>query len=263
MQVELPSGPTANDVTYDVGDLAARARTTLAGADIGRLVAETGSGVGVQAVRIVDDAGEPLLVCARTDELVAAATGGRRAVLQLDPTPTRGVRLRLGGRLSRLDEAAEATGACDTLAARTWRLVGPDEVLIALRVDRIEAGCPHEMMRSPLAAHRPIPLSLYARAEPDHLAANIPRITQHLNAHHGEQLRALAADLTARRVADIAVASIVELHRSGARIAWIDDSGAHDRRIEFPEVATTLPALVRAIDVRVQAATDRLTAAES
>jgi hypothetical protein len=237
---QFASRPTsARNCLFDEHQLARRARTTLAGADAGLLV--TGDAWGrtdhVTVVQIVDDDGEPLIAC-DADGIVAHAAATRRlANLSLEPNPTFGVQLTLSGRLSTVNKPDLAPLGCSARGG-----VGAT-AFIALRIDRVSAACPHDRPRRTPDDRRDVPIALYANAEPDLFAANLPRVVRHLNERQAEQIRLLAAHAIGRPRAHLAAASVMSLTAEGAQLCWIDDSGAHRTTPNFPRPAPTLDAL--------------------
>jgi hypothetical protein len=98
-----------------------------------------------------------------------------------------------------------------------------------------------------LGERRDVPLSVYALAEPDLLAANGPRVLAHLNAHHSVQLRRLAARLSGRGPGCVAAATLGSVDRAGAVLRWIDTDGAQLAAVTFDREAATVPDLVDAL----------------
>jgi len=241
----LPPPTKANELILDEQQLARRARTTLAGADAGLLL--TGDRPGrprlAVPVRVFDDGGEALIRCEQSSAVAYAARARRLAALVLAPNPIFGVRLTLSGRLS----PAERTGvrAADVVVA---------DVVIALSVDAVRVGCPHGHWGRPTAEGRSVPISLYAMAEPDILAANIPRVIRLVNHEHAEQVRWLAAHATGVPLHRLAAATLTGLSAHGAVLCWIDERGAHHAELPFARPAHTLEDLAATLRACVSAA---------
>jgi len=236
----LPPPTKANELVLDDQQLARRARTTLAGADAGLLL--TGDRPGrprlAVPVRVFDDGGEALIRCEQSSAVAFAARARRLAALVLAPNPIFGVRLTLSGRLS----PAERTG------------VRAADVVVALSVDAVRVGCPHGHWGRPTAEGRSVPISLYAMAEPDILAANIPRVIRLVNDEHAEQVRWLAAHATGVPLHRLAAATLTGLSAHGAVLCWIDEHGAHHAELPFARPAHTLEDLAATLRACVSAA---------
>jgi hypothetical protein len=253
--------PLPGDVAFDDADLARRARTTLAGADVGVLVTgvRTSCTPGSTLVRVLDDDGEALIICRPDDPIARAARARRLANLVLAPTPSAGVRLRLSGRLNSVEDApGESMATSHVLAHAKDAARSTGDAIVVLRVDRVDAGCPHPHSYALGGSEQNVPLPLYALAQPDLLAANLPRMIAYLNCHHAEQLRWLAADTIGQPLNLVAAASLTALTPSSAALCWIDDVGAHDTERRFLEPATTLEELARTIRTCIRDAATNL-----
>jgi hypothetical protein len=241
----------ARDISFDDRQLARRARTTLAGADVGLLLTgDAGGSIGKAiAVRVFDDDGEALILCGRDSTVAQAARTRRLASLVLAPNPTFGVRLTLSGRLN-------ISGRADQPAShRTTRVVsGGTDIVVALRVDQVSAACPHTHPQSAPSEEREVPIGLYADAEPDLFAANIPRVIRHVNSEHAEQVRWLAAHATGVPIGRLAAACLTTLTANGATLCWIDKYGAHPATLRFSRPARTLEELATTLRSGVAAA---------
>ena len=240
--VQVPT--RASEVVFDDQQLARRARTTLAGADAGLLLTGDRPGLPRLAVpvRVFDDGGEALIRCERTSAVARAARARRLAALVLAPKPTFGVRLTLSGRLSLAERTGELAASCAA------------EVLIALSVDAVRVGCRHGHPASPAGEGRVRPVPLYAMAEPDVLAANIPRVVRLLNQEHAEELRWLAGYATGVPSHRLAAATLTGLSAQAAALCWIDQRGAHHTELPFARPARTLEELAATLRACVGAA---------
>lgn len=235
---------SAREVVLDEQHLAAQARTTLAAADtaVVRLgPGRAGSATGYR-VRVRDDDGEPRLSCRRDGAVHRAARERRVAGLLLAPHAAAAAAVRLAGRLV-ADSAAAAAGEPAASAQ------------VSLRVEHVVIGCPHpgagrRELRGVLregAREREIALERYALAQPDQLAAQLPRVLRHVNDHHGEQVHRLAAATAGRPPDAVLAASLAELSPAGVEINWIDEAGGHDHPIRFGTAAHTVDELVCAL----------------
>jgi len=107
--------------------------------------------------------------------------------------------------------------------------------VVALRVDHVIAGCPDERTVRAPGEGREVPIVVYAAAEPDLFAANIPRVVQHINKHHPDQMRRLAAHTMGVPRSQLAAACLTNLTAEGATLCWIDEYGAHPAVLPFPQ----------------------------
>ena len=242
---------------FDDSQLAGRARTTLAGADAGVLLTGDGRGKILRpiSVQVIDDNGDAQIRCASGSAVAQAASAHRPAILVLAPNPTFGVRLTLSGRLGPIDETNGRVvgGLCGSCRANRRRSGAADNV-VALRVVHVGAACPRDQSDSVLGEERTVPTDVYAAAEPDLFAANIPRIVRHINEHHGEKVRRLAAHTVGVPRSQLAAACLTDLTAEQANLCWLDESGAHPAVLPFPRPAPTLEELAAALRACVTAA---------
>lgn len=213
----------------DDDEIARRARTTTAGADIGLLTVVTDTAeLAMQClVSVVDDGGEPLLLVPFQSQLWEnASSGGQWASLLLKPNESYGVGLNLGGRLHPVTQPDRCPPA--------------GHAFLALRVERILASCPNVA-----GAHGHLPVSVlrYATAEPDLFAANLPRVIRHINSCHREQLRNWAARHCELAVSEIAGATLGTVHAEGAVIWVVTGDGARTHEVTFGKRAETIDAI--------------------
>lgn len=247
-----------SDVMFNDHQLARRARTTLAGADAGVLLLtgdERSKIVRPISVRLIDDDGDALIRCASGSEVAQAASAHRPAILVLAPNPSFGVRLTLSGRLGPTDgtKGRVVGGRCASCRANR-SVSGTPDIVVALRVDHVGAGCPRERPDSVPSETRTVPTAVYADAEPDLFAANIPRIVHHINENHAEQMRRLAAHTVGVPRRQLAAACLTDLTAEQASLCWLDESGAHPAVLPFARPAPTLEELAAALRACVAAA---------
>lgn len=250
-------GTRASDVMVNDVLVARRARTTLAGADTGVLLTEDDRGgiVTPISVRVIDDHGNALIRCTSGDAVALAANAHRVAVLVLEPNPNFGVRLTVSGRLSTPNgtNGRVVGGLCDSCRANR-ALSGAPDMVVALSVHHVSASCPHGSPDSAPNQERTVPIDIYAEAEPDLFAANIPRVVQHINTHHGEQIRRLAAHTVGVPPSELVAASLTGLTAEQASLCWLDAYGAHPAVLPFARPAPTLEELAATLRACVSAA---------
>jgi hypothetical protein len=117
----------------------------------------------------------------------------------------------------------------------------PDsDIVVALRVHEVSAGCPHGHLGTAIAGERRLPIEVYALAKPDEVAANTPRIISHLNVEHAGQVRLLVAHATGVPLRRIAAATVTALTTKRAEFSWIDETGVHPAVLPFECDARTL-----------------------
>jgi hypothetical protein len=249
-------GTRPSDAAFDDHQLARRARTTLAGADLGVLLTGDDRGKILRpiSVRLMDDNGAALIRCAQGSAVAQAASDHRLAILVLAPNPSFGVRLTLRGRLCPAGGRGSGVGSA-LCNARHTASADPD-IFVALHVDHVDVGCPRELPDGVPSGQRTVPTALYADAAPDLFAANIPRLVQHVNEHHSEPMRRLAAHTVGVPPSRLAAACLTELTAERASLCWLDEHGAHPAVLPFArpartlqELAATLRACVTAADV--------------
>jgi len=237
--------------------LARRARTTLAGADAGVLLAGDDRGRRDKPipVRLIDDNGDALIRCAPGSVVAQAARAHRPAILVLAPNPSFGVRLRLSGRLVPTDgtNGRVVSGRCPSCRAN-GSVPGAPDIVVALKVEHVGVACPRERPDSLTRQERTVPTAVYADAEPDLFAANIPRIVRYVNEHQGEQIRRLAAYAVGVPRSQVAAACLTDLTAGQANLCWLDEFGAHPAVLPFARPAHTLEGLAAALRACVTAA---------
>lgn len=250
-------GPRASDVIFSDHQLARRARTTIAGADAGVVLAadERGRMVKPISVRLTDDSGDALIWCASGSAVAQAARAQRPAILVLAPSPSFGVRLRLSGRLSPTDvTSGRVVGDRCPSGRANGSVPGAADIVVALTVEHVGVACPRERSDCLASEERTVPTAVYADAEPDLFAANIPRIVRYINEHQGEQIRRLAAYAVGVPRSQLAGACLTNLTAEQASLCWLDMSGAHPAVLPFARPAHTLEELAAALRACVTAA---------
>ncbi len=235
--------------------LARRARTTLYAAESGRLVVADGKRASPEAsVAVFDDGGEAMLLVPRDGLVVEAAQRRGHAALLIDADPEFGVSVTLVGRLG---------------VGRRWSIssddsrpdVIPDQVddaeqrvAVALTVERVLVSCPYDELTVTTRTRRPIPLDVYALAEPDRVTVEIVRMIPHLNAEHADEVRALAAFCADVPAADVLGAQLIHLCRNGFGLRWVGRDGGNEERFRFPEPVRDVPDLADRLQSYVAAA---------
>lgn len=206
---------------YDVEELAARARTTVATA---RMITLSISGLGPlttdDPVSLLQaDDGVPTFLCEPSSRVCPAA--GNCAVLRAESGS--GVAVAMLGRLERIG---------------TRTVEGITMELVALRPDSVvveEPGAP--------ASRREIPVEAYLEADVDQLLSCAARILAHTNRVHGAQLRAAVARCVGASAGDIAAAELSHLDAHCATIDWIGTEGGDVLVLPFPGPARTAAQL--------------------
>ncbi|MCW2527623.1 MAG: hypothetical protein JWM76_2483 [Pseudonocardiales bacterium] len=215
-------------------ELARLARQTLAEADevtmvihgIGRFGSDD---PGAPAVVMREIDGRATFTC-EADSLLARCAG-RPALLSV-PGTTPAVTLVLSGRL---ELAPPDPDAC----AR--HRPDPGTVSVVLAATRVVLER-QDVAGAPLTQHE-VMLGLYRCAETPAFTAYAQSIVEHTNSSHELQLREYAAHISGQSVHAIAGASLASLDRSGARLHWIDMTGAQIEAIVFDHPARTPSAL--------------------
>jgi Protein of unknown function (DUF2470) len=253
----LVDGVTADDVA-----LARRARTTLLAAVDGRLVVADGRRRSPQeSVAVFDDGGEAILLVPRGGHLVEAARGRRHAALLVDGDPEFGVGVTLVGRLGverpnrpRADTGVDSSIGLDSSAGVDQIARTDDRVAVALTVERVLVSCPYDELSVTTKTRRPIPLDVYALAEPDRVTVEIVRTIPHLNSAHADEVRALAAFCADVPAADVLGAELVHLCRNGFGLRWVGRDGGDEERFRFPQPARDVAEVADRLQAYVGAA---------
>lgn len=220
-------------------DLAARARTIVAAAtDVHVDVAGT-----AVAVPYVDLDGAPMLVLPAG---MAALLGEDRMVC-LRLSHASGASVVLSGSLAPLtcdllsgDVRTAAVAASRRLPARDGRTA-----LLQLVIDAVVIYDEDGPAGLDLAA--------YWEAGPQEVLARGWQLARHLNAHHGADLRALAAGLRRTDPARVASAEIVTIDPEGVELRVIDREGGWQTRVAFGRSCASLREAGNAIAAVVAA----------
>lgn len=246
----------AEGVTTDDLALARRARTTLLAAVHGRLVVADGRRRSPQeSVAVFDDGGEAIMLVPPAGHLVEAARGRRHAALLVDADPEFGVGVTLFGRLGverpnpQRAETVAAGGAVADQISGTH-----DRVAVALMVERVLVSCPYEELAVTTRTRRPIPLDVYALAEPDRVTVEIVRTIPHLDSAHADEMRALAAFCADVPAADVLGAQLVHLCRNGFGLHWVGRDGGDEESFRFSQPARDVAEVADRLQAYVGAA---------
>jgi hypothetical protein len=211
----------------DDAQLAQDARTTVCAAQSALLalnsVASAVASAGFR-VSLVDDDGEPLVLCPRGGAIELAARAGHPACLSFEARTPAAPRVKLGGRL-----VLTATA----VAGR------PGVTVAALRVERVAVGCPDRSGRVRRDWHE-LPLQAYVHAEPDALAGRLPALMRHLNGRHPEMVRQLAARFAQPPRAAVGAALLTGLDATSATVSWADEDGGGQSVVAFARPATSI-----------------------
>ncbi len=246
-----PSSPL-RDVLFDDATLGRRARTTLAGADSGVLSLGASSSTNRPVrVPVIDDDGEPLLLCPPVGPAAHAARMQRLASLDLAPTPTFGVWLTLCGRL-RLKSAPTRRLRAATACPACGHSRFPDrayDITVALAVEHVHVRCPHPHEGWTSCPHGgyALPIETYATAVPDAMAAQLPRVVRHLNQRHEGFVRRVAGRAGGRGEDELLLAVVRDLHVRGAQICWVDGEGANLTDVPFAAPARAVRDVTMAL----------------
>jgi hypothetical protein len=190
--------------------------------------------VHTERVRLFDDDAEPLMLGRRGGAVERAAAARRLAHVMIEPFSPSSVRVLLAGRLTLTGRHVRS----DRYLPRT----APDMTLLSLHVERVDVGCPHRS-----GAHsrprRQVPLDLYTLAEVDSFPVERHRLARHMNDHHEEAIRRMAAHATGVALCHVGAAMITRLDLAGATLTWISTACAHEVFVGFPTPATTIREL--------------------
>jgi Protein of unknown function (DUF2470) len=249
------SAALVDGVTDDVA-LARRARTTLLAAVTGNLVVADGRRRSPQdSVPVFDDGGEAIMLVPRDGHVLEAARGRGHAALLIDGDPEFGVGVTLVGRLGvEGSDRQRADIVADPGRAQDQAVATDDRVAVTLTVERVLVSCPYDALSVTTATRRPIPLDVYALAEPDRVTVEIVRTIPHLNSAHADEVRALAAFCAGVPAADVLAAELVHLCRSGFGLRWVGRDGADEERFRLPHPARNLAEVADRLQTYVGAA---------
>jgi hypothetical protein len=253
----LADGAATDDVA-----LARRARTTLLAAVTGHLVVADGTRRSPQeSVPVFDDGGEAIMLVPRDGHVLEAARGRGHAALLIDGDPEFGVGVTLVGRLGvegsdhwRAAILADRDAEPGPVPAQDKGFATDDRVAVTLTVERVLVSCPYDELSVTTATRRPVPLDVYALAEPDRVTVEIVRTIPHLNSAHADEVRALAAFCADVPATDVLAAELVHLCRNGFGLRWVGRDGADEERFRFPRPARDLAEVADRLRAYVGAA---------
>jgi hypothetical protein len=227
------SEPTGRGVPVS-GQLARLARDTVKGAGRARLAIHgCPLGPGNPVANLYTDNGWPVWWCDLSSAPAVAAAENRTAMLTVIG-PAAGpqtVTVLLAGRLELLGSGWERGRRVGAVA------LAPERVLVVTYAP----GRP--------AVTSQVPVSDYADADPDALAARAQQLAGHTNAAHGRELRWFVAARAGIPADQVAAAWLTGLDARGAELHWIGPAGAHTMTARFPRqarTATELAMLLRA-----------------
>jgi hypothetical protein len=174
-----------------------------------------------------DDGGRPTFLCPPEQRLAYAGRRGSHAVLVLQGARGGDEAVQLTGMLRWL--RTDACTCCET----EWEEVVMDVSGVMLVRTDGEA--------------LPIPLDTFTDRDLDLNDGVLHRNQDHLNNHHGEELREAVATRTYLPVDSILAAQIAGLHADGFDFQWVDEGGAHSARTTFDHPARTPEDLVAGV----------------
>jgi hypothetical protein len=189
------------------------------------------SGMGLVPPRgedamLYDLTGEPHLVCGSTSPILQAA--GRTAQLTITADLSTDTAPLAPGRMTAILSGRLTPAACQ-------RAAPPGATTIALRVATVVLELHTGSARR---AQYVIPPDLYLGAPLDPTRSYVIALTAHTNTHHQDELRHRVAEITGTGIGGIAGASVSDVTLDGARLHWVDLTGAHTLTLRFPYTAT-------------------------
>lgn len=174
-----------------------------------------------------DDGGRPTFLCPPEQRLAYAGRRGSHAVLVLQGALGGDEAVRLTGMLRWL--RTDACTCCET----EWEEVVMDvSGVMLVRAD---------------GEALPIPLDTFTDRDLDLNDGVLHRNQDHLNNHHGDELREAVATRTYLPVDSILAAQIAGLRADGFDFQWVDDRGAHSAHTTFDRPARTPEDLVAGV----------------
>jgi len=203
-------------------------------AETGRLIVADGTRgdpAAEEVVSVFDDDGEAIILVPRRARFDAAVRRHRHAALLMDTDPEFGVGLTLLGRLGAAPSDPSRCGRVGCAPATR------DQAAVAFIVDRVLVSCPYEEVSVMIRTRRPIPLDVYALAEPDRMPVALSRMIPHLNRDHSQDVRALAALSAGLPVRDVIGAELNHLCPLGFGLRWVGAEGGDEVRYRFDEPA--------------------------
>ncbi|SDL00598.1 hypothetical protein SAMN05428985_10853 [Nocardioides sp. YR527] len=174
-----------------------------------------------------DDGGRPTFLCPPEQRMAYAGRRGSHVVLVLQGVLGNGEAVRLTGALRWL--RTDACTCCET----EWEEVVMDVSNVMLVRRRGEAV--------------PIPLDAFTDGDLDLNDGVLHRNQDHLNNHHGNELREAVATRSYIPVDTILAAQITGLCADGFEFQWVDEGGAHSARTTFDQPARTPEDLVAGV----------------
>lgn len=220
----------------DVSRLAAAARSILSCPEDVQLVVDgiddMAAGLDEAHLDLQDHGGRPVLSCPTDSALGRAATERRGAVLTISSglgspgSADREASLTLYGRL-------EPTGLEECPCCSDARL----RVALHLGYALLSrAGMPD-------GAHLRVPLADFTSREHDLNRGFLQRSVEHANRCHQDELRRAVSTTSETRLGDIAGVHLVDLRPGGVELQWVDTSGAHQAKLQFPRSAESTEEL--------------------
>ncbi|WP_210440510.1 hypothetical protein [Nocardioides xinjiangensis] len=181
--------------------------------------------------------GVPVFATAPGSALVAGAEHGRGAVVEVSSglgapaTRERGLRLVMRGRLGRREAGC--------------RCCADDRALVAVELEAVT------LLRGSLA----VPVDVHEFRDRRHVLNEgyLQRTAEHANEAHEPELRTATAAALGLPVRTLLAASLRRVDPGGVEVAWVDEAGAHTRRLEFVQPVTTPQELDAALRSRLHA----------
>ncbi|TQL67408.1 uncharacterized protein DUF2470 [Nocardioides albertanoniae] len=174
-----------------------------------------------------DDGGRPTFLCPPDQRLAYAGRRGSHVVLVLQGALGERETIRLTGTLRWL--RTDACTCCET----EW-----EEVVMDLA---------NVILIRPSGEASPIPLDAFTDPGLDLNDGVLHRNQDHLNNHHGDDLRDAVATRSYASVGSILAAQITGLCADGFEFQWVDERGAHTARTTFDRRARTPDDLITGV----------------
>lgn len=174
-----------------------------------------------------DDGGRPTFLCPPEQRLAYAGRRGSHVVLVLQGALGNDEAIRLTGTLRWL--RTDACTCCET----EW-----EEVVMDVS---------NVMLVHPGGEALPIPLDTFTDRDLDLNDGVLHRTQDHLNNHHGDELREAVATRAFLPADSILAAQIAGLRADGFEFQWVDDRGAHSAHTTFDRPARTPDDLVAGV----------------
>ena len=164
-----------------------------------------------------DDGGRPTFLCPPEQRLAYAGRRGSHVVLVMEGALGGSEAIRLTGALRWL--RTDACTCCET----EWEEVVMDVANV--------------MLIRPGGEASPIPLDAFTDSSLDLNDGVLHRNQDHLNNHHGEELREAVATRAYAPLESILAAQVSGLCADGFEFQWVDERGAHTARTTFERPA--------------------------